>query len=69
KNYLDTVHTAYIHPAEQAPPEPDITKLQESGIPTLSKQTFQTAINSLKERRQLLLGIVQAGARKWPERE
>ncbi|MEY8820471.1 potassium channel family protein [Bacillus subtilis] len=69
KNYLDTVHTAYIHPAEQAPPEPDISKLQQSGIPALSKQTFQIAVNSIKERRQLLLGIIQAGARKWPVQE
>lgn len=69
KNYLDTVHTAYIHPAEQAPPEPDISKLQQSGIPALSKQTFQVAVSSIKERRQLLLGIIQAGARKWPVQE
>ncbi|UVB76213.1 potassium channel family protein [Bacillus subtilis] len=69
KNYLDTVHTAYIHPAEQAPPEPDISKLQQSGIPALSKQTFQIAVNSIKECRQLLLGIIQAGARKWPVQE
>ncbi|KUP31867.1 potassium channel family protein [Bacillus halotolerans] len=69
KNYLDTVHTAYIHPAEQEPPEPSLLKLRDCGIPTLSEQTFRTAVKSLKERRQLLLGIVQAGARKWPAQE
>ncbi|MGV2516534.1 UNVERIFIED_CONTAM: two pore domain potassium channel family protein, partial [Bacillus subtilis] len=69
KNYLDTVHTAYNHSAEQAPREPDISKRQQSGIPALSKQTFQTAANSIKQRLQLLLGALQAGARKWHVQE
>lgn len=68
KSYLDTLQSAFIEPADRSPPPPDLTLLHEKGLPTLSDKEFTTAIEDMDERRQTLLGLVEADKREWPSR-
>lgn len=64
--YLDTLHSAFIEPASEAPPPPDLDRLRAAGIPTVSDEAFQQALDGLQDRRRRLLGMVRADAWRWP---
>ncbi len=64
--YLQTLNSAFIQPADNAPPQPELEPLQDAGIPTVSKEEFASALNNLIERRQKLLGLIEADAWYWP---
>ena len=40
QDYLETLNTAFIEPAEQVPPAPDLDRLHRAGIPTVSDKEF-----------------------------
>ncbi|MFP8952804.1 ion channel [Natrialbaceae archaeon A-arb3/5] len=65
-SYLDTLGTAFIEPADEVPPEPDLDRLREAGIETVSDDEFAAALDELSERRRKLLGVVRADAWYWP---
>lgn len=69
QTYLETLHSAFIRPADQAPPPPDLDALRESGIPTVSEEEFAVALETLTDRRRTLLGLVESDARRWPSGE
>jgi hypothetical protein len=65
-NYLETMNNAYIEPAEEAPPPPDLDRLREHGIPTVSDEALAEQIDDLTERRRKLLAVVNSDAWHWP---
>ncbi|ELY98067.1 potassium channel family protein [Natrialba asiatica] len=65
-SYLETLDTAFIDPAEEVPPEPELERLREEGIPTVSDEEFDAALAELSDRRRKLLGVVRADAWEWP---
>lgn len=64
--YLEAVKDAHIMPATHTPPVPDIHFLQEHGLPVCSTETFRQSLHELKQRRQILGGIIEESGRKWP---
>jgi len=66
ENYLETLSGAYISPADEAPPAPDLDRLRDDDIPTVPDREFADALDQLTERRKQLLGIVTADAWHWP---
>jgi hypothetical protein len=66
QNYLETLNNAFIEPAEEPPPPPDLDRLRTESVPTVSDREFADALDDLTERRRKLLGIVNADAWHWP---
>ena len=65
-SYLETLDTAFIDPADEVPPEPELDRLRGDGIPTVSDDEFADALEDLTERRRKLLGVVRGDAWHWP---
>ncbi|MDG5819900.1 potassium channel family protein [Natronococcus sp. A-GB7] len=65
-SYLDTLETAFIEPADEVPPQPDLERLREDDIPTVDDGEFEDAVAELTKRRRNLLGVVRADAWHWP---
>ncbi len=68
-NYLDVVTSSFIRTAEQEPPPPDLDRLRDADIPTVSDETFAQSLAAMAERRRKLHGLVEADARDWPAAE
>lgn len=66
QNYLNTLQTAFIEPAQRSPPPPDLDSFLEVGVPTVSDEEFAMSLAQLDERRRTLLGLVESDARQWP---
>ncbi|UTF55875.1 potassium channel family protein [Natronosalvus rutilus] len=66
ENYLETLHESFIHPSNNVPPPPNLNALREANIPTVSDEEFASTLDTLSERRQTLLGIVESDERQWP---
>ncbi|HET8655135.1 MAG TPA: hypothetical protein VFL93_06445 [Longimicrobiaceae bacterium] len=66
RDYLDTLRSAYISPARDLPPSPDLGRLRSAGIPVVPDERFAAAIASMEERRRLLLDGVRDEAWEWP---
>ncbi|WP_123622715.1 two pore domain potassium channel family protein [Halorubrum sp. CSM-61] len=66
QNYLETLNNAFIDPAEETPPPPDLDRLRAEGVPAVADDEFADALDELAERRRKLLGIVSADAWHWP---
>ncbi|ADD05435.1 potassium channel domain protein [Natrialba magadii ATCC 43099] len=64
--YLETLEAAFIEPAAQAPPAPELDRLREDDIPTVADEEFEAALEEHAERRRKLLGVVRADAWEWP---
>lgn len=65
-SYLETLHGAFIQPADHAPSPPDLDPIRDAEIPTNSDSEFTTALDSIEKRRQTMLGLVESDARQWP---
>ena len=66
ESYLDTLDSAFIEPADDPPPAPDLDRLREANVPTGEDAAFEDAVEDLTERRRKLLGIARADAWGWP---
>ena len=66
ENYLETLNEAFIEPADETPDPPDLDRLREARVPTVSDEEFEAAVDDLDERRQQLLGVVRSDAWNWP---
>nr|WP_249038834.1 ion channel [Haloterrigena salifodinae] len=64
EHYLETLHERFVEPADDSPPSPDLHSLHEAGIPTVSDDEFETALDELEARRRLLYGLVESDARE-----
>ncbi|MFC7215175.1 potassium channel family protein [Saliphagus sp. GCM10025334] len=65
-DYLETLDSAFIEPAAEAPPPPDLGRLREAGIDTVSDDDFERTLEESETRRRHLLGVVRADAWYWP---
>ncbi|WP_239640392.1 ion channel [Halogeometricum pallidum] len=68
ENYLEMVSDTFAQ-SDGTPPEPDLNRLRENGIPTTSEEDFTDALEELKMRRRKLHGLTDADARYWPRPE
>lgn len=66
ESYLQTLHGAFIEPADEAPPPPTLAPLREIGLPTVPQEEFEEALADLDDRRRRLRGMIQADAWYWP---
>lgn len=66
QDYLRTLDEAFINPADQSPPLPDLDRLRAADIPTVSDEEFADAIEDQQKRRRRLLAMVEADAWYWP---
>jgi len=64
--YLETLNAAYIKPANQDPPLPDLNYLRNHDVPVVSDEEFRKNIKELQPRRRKLWGAVKADAWDWP---
>jgi hypothetical protein len=66
-NFLHTLQAAFIKAADDNPPPPDLNKLKEANIPTVSEEEFQQKLKGLQERRKLISGMIKNDAWHWPK--
>ena len=66
QGYLGTLDAAFVEPAQRSPPNPAIDVLRDGGIPTVSDQQFDEALETVDDHRRKLLGLVEADERRWP---
>lgn len=65
QSYLEAF-TDTVDPADRTPPAPDLDRLREAGIPTVSDEEFADALDDLEERRRQLLAVVEDAGWDWP---
>ncbi|MCA1776815.1 MAG: hypothetical protein LC676_14755 [Loktanella sp.] len=65
QSFLETLPTAFIDPAPEAPPAPDFASLSQAGIPTLPHEQFLEDLDALSERRRQLLGLMKNDGWTW----
>ena len=68
QSYRDTLQSAFIRPADDAPPPPDLTRLREAGIPTVSDAKFHEGLKESEQRRTMLLGLLRSDGWNWSDR-
>ena len=66
ENYLETLHSAFVDPADQPPPALELHSLRKAGIPTVSDEEFADSLETENDRRRQLLGLVESDFREWP---
>lgn len=66
EDYLETLHSAFIDPADSQPPAPPLSELAEAGLPTVSEAEFEDALDGVARRRRRLRGLVESDRREWP---
>ncbi len=64
---IDTLSVTFIQPSQEAPPLPNLDDLRDRGIPTVSDRAFAEAVESLAERRRLLLAAVYNDGWCWDD--
>jgi len=63
--FLKNLSSAYIKPAKGSPPLPSLDRLRADGIPTVSTEEFEDALQRLQRRRKLLLALLQEDGWPW----
>ena len=66
QDYLDTLHSAFVEPANRSPPSPELDSLRAIGVPTVSDEEFAESLEGQEERRRQLLGLIESDLREWP---
>lgn len=66
EDYLQSVYGLPVQSADHLPPNPDLSALQREGIPTVSADEFDEALDKNSDRRRRLLGVVESQAWQWP---
>ncbi|UPW00095.1 potassium channel family protein [Halorussus gelatinilyticus] len=69
RSYLDAL-LALHRPSDRDPPAPDLARVREAGLSTVSDDEFAESLADcdVDERRRLLLAVVESNARRWPSR-
>ena len=65
-SFLTTVKMAFIKPAKDIPQAPDISSLKSKEIPLIPEQEFYKKLEKEKDRRKLILGLINSGSWQWP---
>lgn len=69
QSYLDTLSGTFTQSGTDTPPLPDLQRLRDAGIQTVSNAEFSDSLADLHERRRKLHGLVESDAREWPSAE
>lgn len=67
ESFLETMPSAFISEAGEAPAPPDIGGLRDKGLPVLSDETFRAGLATVAQRRRRLLGLVRNDGWSWDE--
>lgn len=65
QSFLDTLPSAFIQPAPEAPPGPDLDAVANAGIPTLPQGKFTEETQKLTQRRRRMLGLLRNDGWNW----
>lgn len=65
-SFLTTLKSAFINAADSTPPQPDLSKIRNSGVPTVPLHEFSEKLQKAENRRKMILGLVNKGAWHWP---
>ena len=63
--FLDTLRSAFISPADAAPAIPALHRLREAGVPTVADEVFAQRLGEIAERRRLLVALVNNDGWDW----
>lgn len=63
--FLNTLGPAFIEPAKTDPPAPSLAGLKAMGVQVVEDELFHQALAGLKERRRMLLALVQNEGWTW----
>ncbi|WP_455449513.1 two pore domain potassium channel family protein [Natrinema thermotolerans] len=66
QSYLETLDDSFIDPAPSVPRAPNLERLREDDVPTVSDEAFAESLADQTDRRRRLLGVVEADAWEWP---
>jgi hypothetical protein len=66
-NFLETLDSAFIEPASEPPPLPNLDALRQHGIPTVDTATFEHVGKELTRRRCLLFAQVKRDGWSWDD--
>lgn len=64
---IETLRFTFVQPGKQVPPYPSLHQLRQYGIPTVSDQAFELAVQDLAKRRKLLLALVRNDGWCWDD--
>ena len=65
--FLSTLAEAHLEPKGEPPPPPSLEPLRKAGIVTVKDEEFLLALDSLVDRRRLLLGLVEEEGWCWDD--
>jgi hypothetical protein len=65
--FLSTLAEAHLEPKGEPPPQPALEPLRKAGIVTVKDEEFRLALDSLVNRRRLLLGLVEDEGWCWDD--
>ena len=63
--YLSNLQASYISPADQVPSPPSLAELRAAGVPVVSGEAFEKALEQFTRRRSLLLALVKHSGWSW----
>jgi Ion channel len=63
--FLRTLNSAFIDPAEAPPPAPSSARLRSAGVPVVDDDALRRRLEGAADRRRLLLGLVDAYGWDW----
>lgn len=66
-DFLDTLQSAFIAPADEPPPPPSLDRLRSAGIPVVDDEDFRAKVSARATRRRLLLGMIQTDGWVWED--
>lgn len=67
ESFLETMPSAFISKADEAPAPPELRALRHKGVPLLSEEDFRAGLAGISERRCRLLGLVRNDGWEWAE--
>jgi len=65
--FLTTLSEAHLEPEEDPPLAPSLEPLRAAGITTVTDEEFRLALETLVERRRMLLGLVRQEGWRWED--
>ncbi|MDX1656212.1 MAG: potassium channel family protein [Candidatus Competibacteraceae bacterium] len=65
--YLQKLRQDYIRPAREVPPPSELETLERAGVPLGDPADYRRALEDLRDRRRLLLGLVEQDGWRWQE--
>lgn len=66
ESYLEALNSASFAPAAEDPPAIKLDGLRSKGLPVVPQLDFDAAMETLKERRQKLMGLIKSSAVESP---